>query len=55
VRLFAHRPAVYAAWRQLVGVITENMDARRYEVATVAAARTLRSSYCTLAQTGVSV
>jgi uncharacterized peroxidase-related enzyme len=49
VRLFAHRPRVYAAWRQLLGSITENMDERRYELVTVAAARRLRSSYCTLA------
>lgn len=48
-RLFAHRPGVYAAWRSLVGAITENMDARRYELVTLAAARRLRSSYCTLA------
>lgn len=48
-RLFAHRPAVYASWRGLVAAITENMDDRRYELATIAAARKLRSSYCTLA------
>src|SRR4051812_29515106 len=44
-RAFSHRPDVYAAWRQLNGAI--NMDLRRYELATVAAARRLRSSYCT--------
>lgn len=49
VRLFARRPAVYAAWRQLLASITADMDERRYELATVAAASTLRSSYCTLA------
>lgn len=49
-RPYAHRPAVYTAWRQLVAAITENMDDRRYELATIAAARRLRSSYCTLAQ-----
>ena len=48
-RLFAHRPRVFAAWRELLGAVTENMDPRRYELATVAAARGLRSSYCTLA------
>ena len=48
-RLFAHRPRVYEAWRQLVAAVTENMDERRYELATIAAARRLRSSYCTLA------
>jgi uncharacterized peroxidase-related enzyme len=48
-RLFAGRPAVQAAWRQLVGAIAGEMDARRYELATLAAARSLRSSYCMLA------
>lgn len=48
-RMFAHRPAVYAAWRELNGAIKEAMDERRYELATVAAARRLRSSYCALA------
>jgi alkylhydroperoxidase family enzyme len=48
-RLFAHRPAVYEAWLQLKGAIAAGMDERRYEPATVAAARRLRSSYCTLA------
>jgi uncharacterized peroxidase-related enzyme len=48
-RLFAHRPAVYAAWVQLGGSIKRDMDLRRYELATIAAARALRSSYCTIA------
>src|SRR5207253_2239207 len=48
-RLFGHRPAVEAARRRLLGAIGENMDSRRYELVTVAAARRLRSSYCTLA------
>jgi uncharacterized peroxidase-related enzyme len=48
-RLFAHRPAVYEAWLQLRDAISGSMDTRRYELATVAAARDLRSSYCTLA------
>lgn len=50
---FSHRPQVYAAWLQLNGAIKANMDARRYELATVAAARRLRSSYCTLAHGSV--
>ncbi|HKP17675.1 MAG TPA: hypothetical protein VJT84_04290 [Gaiellaceae bacterium] len=49
LRVFAHRPAAYAAWKQLVGAIKETMDERRYELATLAAARRLRSSYCSLA------
>jgi uncharacterized peroxidase-related enzyme len=52
-RAFSHRPAVYAAWRQLNGSIKAGMDLRRYELATVAAARRLRSSYCTLAHGSV--
>jgi uncharacterized peroxidase-related enzyme len=48
-RAFGHRPDVYRAWRGLIGAIAENMDARRYELTTLAAARRLRSSYCALA------
>ena len=47
--VFAHRPAVYAAWRQLLGAITAEMDERLYELVTLAAAGSLRSSYCALA------
>jgi uncharacterized peroxidase-related enzyme len=52
---FGIRPEVYQAWRQLNGAIKANMDARRYELATVAAAVALRSSYCTLAHGRVLV
>ena len=48
-RAFEPRPAVYAAWQQLNGAIKAGMDLRRYELATLAAARRLRSSYCCLA------
>ena len=48
-RAFSHRPEVYAAWRQLNGAIKAGMDLWRYELATVAAARRLTSSYCMLA------
>lgn len=48
-RLFAQRPAVLAAWQQLNAAIKEGMDLRRYELVTLAAARGLRSSYCSLA------
>ncbi len=48
-RAFSLRPAAYTAWRALLGAIAADMDPRRYELATVAAARRLRSSYCTLA------
>jgi alkylhydroperoxidase family enzyme len=48
-RAFALRPEVYAAWRQLVTAVKTTSDERRYELATLAAARRLRSSYCSLA------
>jgi uncharacterized peroxidase-related enzyme len=48
-RAFADRPEVHAAWGQLNGVIKAGMDLRRYELATLAAAKRLRSSYCCLA------
>jgi uncharacterized peroxidase-related enzyme len=47
-RAFAERPDVLAAWVQLNTSIKANMDLRRYELATLAAARRLRSSYCAL-------
>ena len=46
---FADRPEVYEAWGQLISAIRDGMDLRRYELATLAAARRLRSSYCCLA------
>jgi uncharacterized peroxidase-related enzyme len=46
---FSQRPEVYSAWLGLNGAIKAGMDLRRYELATVAAARRLRSSYCMLA------
>jgi alkylhydroperoxidase family enzyme len=48
-RAFAERPEVLAAWAELNGAIKAGMDLRRYELATLAAARRLRSSYCCLA------
>jgi alkylhydroperoxidase family enzyme len=48
-RAFGLRPEVYAAWRQLVTAVKATSDERRYELATLAAARRLRSSYCPLA------
>jgi len=52
-RAFSPRPDVYAAWRGLNRAIRANMDLRRYELATIAAATRLRSSYCTLAHGSV--
>ena len=46
---FAARPEVYAAWGALREAISGNMDARRYELATFAAAQRIKSSYCSLA------
>jgi alkylhydroperoxidase family enzyme len=48
-RAFAKRPGVLAAWQGLNSAVKESMDLRRYELATLAAARRLRSSYCCLA------
>jgi uncharacterized peroxidase-related enzyme len=48
-RAVEERPEVLAAWQQLIGAIKDGMDLRRYELVTLAAARRLRSSYCSLA------
>lgn len=48
IKVFSHRPDVFSAWAALNGSIKRGMDLRRYELATVAAARQLRSSYCSL-------
>jgi alkylhydroperoxidase family enzyme len=52
-RAFAEHPEVYAAWAQLNAAIKARMDLRRYELATLAAALRLRSSYCSLAHGSV--
>lgn len=52
-RAFSLRPEVYAAWRGLNRSIKAGMDVRRYELATLAAAEHLRSSYCMLAHGSV--
>ena len=46
---FSLHPEAYAAWRELNLSIRGGMDLRRYELATLAAAARLRSSYCALA------
>jgi uncharacterized peroxidase-related enzyme len=48
-RTFSHRPEVLAAWVALKDAVTKDMDPRRYELVTIAAARRMRSSYCMLA------
>ena len=54
-RAFADRPEVYAAWVALNTAIKAGMDLRRYELATLAAAQRLRSSYCSLAHGSVLI
>lgn len=49
VQAFSLRPDVMRAWGQLLGTINRNIDTRRYELVTLAAARALKSSYCMLA------
>ena len=46
---FATRPDVAKAWAGLNLTIRGGMDRRRFEIATIAAARALRSTYCTVA------
>jgi len=46
---FALRPEVGVAWGALNEAIRDGMDRRRFEIATIAAARELRSTYCTSA------
>jgi uncharacterized peroxidase-related enzyme len=48
-KVFSHRPKVNAAWAGLLGSVRANLDTRRYELVTLAAARALQSSYCMLA------
>lgn len=47
--LFSHHPEVAQAWNALQGSIRGTTDRRLLELATVAAARALRSTYCTAA------
>ena len=52
-QLFSLRPDVYKVWGDLVGTIRGNMDLRRYELATLAAARALRCRACVGAHAAV--
>jgi uncharacterized peroxidase-related enzyme len=47
--VFSHRPEVMRRWAELLSAIKRPMDKRRFELATFAAAVTLRSTLCTLA------
>ena len=46
---FSTRPDVARAWSLLNKTVRDGMDRRRYEIATIGAARALRSTYCTAA------
>lgn len=46
---FSTRPDVAAAWNSLNAAVRDGMDRRRFEIATIAAARQERSTYCTAA------
>ncbi len=46
---FSLRPGVRDGWAALLTSIQSNLPVRTYELATLAAARALRSSYCSLA------
>ncbi len=46
---FSLRPAVAQAWQTLNLTIRGGMDRRRFEIATIAAARARGSTYCTVA------
>ena len=48
-RAFSLRPGVRDGWVALLQSIRSNLPTRTYELATLAAARALRSSYCALA------
>ena len=47
--VFSHRPEVMRRWADLLAALKRPMDRRRFELATFAAAVTLKSTLCTLA------
>lgn len=52
-KAFSLRPGVMDGWVTLLRSIQSNLPVRSYELATLAAARALRSSYCSLAHGSV--
>jgi uncharacterized peroxidase-related enzyme len=48
-KVFSHRPEVMQLWSDLLYGVRRNMDKRRFELVTVAAAMAVRSTYCSLA------
>jgi uncharacterized peroxidase-related enzyme len=49
MQAFSLRPEVRDGWTALLRSVQSNLPVRSYELATLAAARALRSSYCSLA------
>lgn len=47
-KVFSLRPEILALWERLLSGVKRHAEPRRYEMATVAAAQALRSSYCGL-------
>ena len=52
-KVLALRPEALAAWAGLSGAVRSGMGLRRYELATLAAALRLRSTYCSVAHASV--
>jgi uncharacterized peroxidase-related enzyme len=52
-KAFSLRPGVMDGWTALLRSVQSNLPVRSYELATLAAARALRSSYCSLAHGSV--
>src|SRR5262245_50658658 len=52
-KAFSLRPGVMEGWTALLRSIQPNLSVRTYELATLAAARALRSTYCSLAHGSV--
>ena len=52
-KVFSHRPEVYHAFQALLASVKAGMDARRYELVTLAAAQATHCSYCSLAHGSV--
>ena len=48
-KVFSHRPELMGRWASLLAGIRHSIEPRRFELVTLAAARALRSSYCSLA------
>jgi len=48
-KVFSHRPEIMELWSDLLSGVRRNMDRRRFELVTVAAATAVKSTYCSLA------